>query len=343
MITMRDVADKAGVSRSTVSFVLNNRAREDGTISDETRLRVLEVASELGYRRNELARAVSAGKSRMIGLLTHQSAYEPVARVLEGALIEAENYGYTLKVLRMQRDDVREDDIRRCVELRLAGVIVMYNEEVSSPHLHQQLLDYNIPVAIVDNTLKGNWEVRVLSDDREGCRLAIEHLASLGHRRIACISGAPHIPSAVIRAEAYREAMTNLGLAVPANYVVWGGWEIELARIAVQQLLQMSEAERPTAIFCAGDLIAAVAMREARKAGLRVPEQLSVVGYANFQMAEITDPPLTTVVQPFEEMGRVAVRHLLGWHECKQKNETVEVVSTRLVVRESTAPAPTES
>jgi DNA-binding LacI/PurR family transcriptional regulator len=341
MITMQDVAQRAGVSKSTVSFVLNNRQRADGTISEDTRQRVMEAASALGYRRNELARAVGAGKSRMIGFLATDLAYEPVARMMAGALTEAQDNGYTLKVLRMEHMSIDDAAIQHCIELRLSGVLVVYQEEGSVHRLYQEMSQYKVPVAILDNSISQPWAARVISDDVEGTRLAIEHLVALGHQRIACISGAPFIVSAVVRADSYRAAMTEFGLAVPDDYIAWADWEIEPARRAARQLLNLPAKRRPTAIFCAGDLMAMVAIREARKMGLRIPEDLSVVGYADFKMASLCDPALTTVAQPFEQMGQIAVQQLWSYGKGDEpgREKTNEcIVPTQLVVRDSTAP-----
>jgi LacI family repressor for deo operon, udp, cdd, tsx, nupC, and nupG len=151
----------------------------------------------------------------------------------------------------------------------------------------------------------------------------------------------------VLRADGYRDAMKAFGLEAPDDYLKWGAeWDVESAVKASRELLSLSPERRPTAIFCAGDLMAMVAIREARKAGLRLPEELSVVGYADFSMAALCDPPLTTVAQPFEEMGRRAVRELLDCRKGEDLQEQLKkatsecAIPTRLVVRESTAPPP---
>lgn len=342
MITMQDVAQRAGVSKATVSFVLNNRQRADGTISEDTRQRVMEAANELGYRRNELARSVGAGKSRMIGFLACDLAYEPVARMMAGALTEAQENGYTLKVLKMKELAIDDEAIQSCIELRLSGVMAVYQNEASVHHLYKEMSRYNVPVAVLDNTFSLPWGVRIVSDDAQGCHMAIEHLVSLGHKRIACITAAPFIPSAVLRADGYRAAMKHFGLSVPDDFLVWGTeWDVESAVAAARQLLSPSSDRRPTAIFCAGDLMAMVTIREARKIGLKLPDDLSVVGYANFSMAALSDPALTTVAQPLEEMGRTAVRELMSYREgghLAEEETSEHVIATQLIVRDSTAP-----
>jgi LacI family transcriptional regulator len=369
MLTMTDVAREAGVSRSTVSFVLNKRY-EGVYISEETRQRVLSAASALGYRRNELARAVVTGKNRVLGFLACSPEAELVARMLAGALDEAEAQGYSIKVLRLQNNVVDHATIERCAELRLAVVIALYLNENRLEYLHQEMARYGIPVATLDDSLPHPWGVRVISDDKQGCRLAIQHLVELGHRRIALISGRADAGSAILREQGFREVMEEFGLPVPDGYIQHGNWACERTEVAARALLE-HPAGRPTAVLCAGDLMAMVLMRVARRQGINVPEDLSVVGFDDIAAAEAADPPLTTVAQPFQEMGRLAVRRLIEtverWNSATERGilsdvnkitpqqsgkiemdstlaprkELVveEVLPTRLIVRDSTAKA----
>ncbi len=343
MITMTDIAEKAGVSRSTVSFVLNKRF--NGVyISDDTRVRVQEAAEELGYRRNELARAIVTGKNRVLGFLVCAPESEVVARMLAGVLDEAEAHSYFIKVLRLRNNVVDRETIERCAELRLAGVIVLYLNEEMLSSMQAEMSRYHIPVATLDDSLPHSWGARVISDDLQGCRLAIEHLVELGHRKIALISGRPDAGSAMLREDGYCQAMRDAGLPVPADYIQHGYWSVQKTELATQRLLGL--ADRPTALVCAGDIMAMTACRTARCMGLPVPEQLSVIGFANIDAAEAADPPLTTVAQPFQEMGRFAVRHLLQLIESEETDASIareEVLPTNLVVRASTARVPLET
>jgi LacI family transcriptional regulator len=353
MITMNDIAEKAGVSRSTVSFVLNKRY-QGVYVSDDTRERVTAAARALGYRRNELARAIVTGKNRVLGFLVCSPESEVVARMLAGALDEAEEQSYFIKVLRLRNNVIDSETIDRCVELRLAGVIVLYLNEERLDELHIEMERYNIPVATLDDSLPHPWGVRVISDDVHGCRMAIEHLLELGHRKIGLISGRPDSGISILRERGYHQIMGEAGLQVPPHYVAYGFWSVEKTEAVVTELL--SAPDRPTALICAGDIMAMTACRTARGLGLRVPQDLSVVGFANIDAAEAADPPLTTVAQPFQEMGRMAVRRLLqliGDEESGNGNGNgnnhsdgdglnraplEESLPTHLVVRGSTAP-----
>lgn len=146
---MRDIAEKAGVSRPTVSYVLNER-REGVFVGEETRRRVLEAARELGYRRNELARAMVTGRNRMLGFLAALPEAEATARMMAGALDEADAHNYTLKVLRLSGRTLEDAVIERCVELRLAGVLAIYLDAESLERLHIEMSRHCIPVAVLE-------------------------------------------------------------------------------------------------------------------------------------------------------------------------------------------------
>jgi DNA-binding LacI/PurR family transcriptional regulator len=341
-VTMGDIAQKAGVSRATASYVINER---DTTvrISEETRHRVLEAARILGYRRNDLARAIVTGKNRVLGVLARTPGPEPKARILEGILEEAGERNYFIKLLHQSpQEDVREV-ARRCVEQRLAGVVVLRPSQSTLSALYEELEHYQIPTVLVDNSLPQKGAINVTSDDVQGCRLAVEHLVALGHRRIAQIEGRRD-PNPLLRESAFRRAMADKGLPVPDSHVVYTDWNMGQTEHAVNALLHWRE-DSPTALFCsAGDHFAAVVIRALRTLGLAVPTHVSVVGYSDLLLAECADPPLTTIAQPFHEMGRVAVRHLLTRLEAEGEapaNEPAEYfLPVQLVVRGSTGPGP---
>lgn len=335
MITISDVAARASVSRTTVSYVLNRR--ESGVrISDETRQRVLEAASELGYRRNALAHAVTTGRNPVLGFLACAPEGELTARLLAGALDEAEAQNYFVKVLRLRNNTVNESVIERCAESRLAGVMVLYLDPAQLKYLQSEMKNYQIPVAVVDDSFPQSSGIRVISDDVQGCALAVEHLTQLGHRRIAFLSGTADSGCALLREEGFRRAMHSQGLSIPPDYLVRGEWNVEKSEAATLQLLR-SPHGRPTAIICAGDEWAMIAMRTLGRSGLKVPNEVSVVGFGDIGTAGFWEPPLTTVAQPFAEMGRLAVRRLLERIATPDDALCEDILPTKLVVRASTA------
>jgi DNA-binding LacI/PurR family transcriptional regulator len=346
MVTMADIARKAGVSRATASYVLNDRQTEM-RISDETQRRVMAVAAELGYRRNDLARAVKSGKSYVLGYL-QMAHVELETRIQEGVLKTASEAGYLLKLLPWG-DATVEQVARLCVEQRLAGVITRSLPKVGDTiAFFTELESYGIPVVFMDDSLEGlalprmSW---VTSDDDQGIRLAVEHLIGLGHYHIGFIGG--YIldrlhPQEFRRLDAFHQVMAAHDLPVPERFVLEAKWNTRLTERLVRELYQ-NNLLLPTALLCAGAEPALVAIRTLRRMGLHVPEDVSVIGYSDFAFAPLIDPPLTTVSQPFEEMGAVATQILLSkLQEESSEQETGPhiLLPTSLVVRESTAVPP---
>ncbi len=351
MKTMADVAKKAGVARSTVSHVLGERQSENVRIPEATRQRVLDAARELGYRPNALARSVISGKSRMIGYLVNAPRYEPYWNTIIGALAEAEQEGFTLKLLSVTPKTFAER-IQQCMELRLGGLIVRVNHDKSA--LFEEASRAGVPVVTVDEGVPQPFGIRVTADDALGCRAAISHLVDLGHRRIGFISsGFGHQPLDMVptREGLFLQEMAARGLDVPDGYVtretmlVYGygaGVDHDAAPgLAATDALLDNPAGRPTAIFCWRDEAALVAIQACHRRGLRVPEDISVVGFSDLNAAWLCDPPLTTCVSPWEEMGRTAVRQLvrvLGEEFDPAPQEFL--IPSGFVVRRSSGPAP---
>ena len=345
MITMRDIAVRTGVSRSTVSFVLNDKHDEMG-VNEGTRDRVLQAAKELGYRRNGLARAIATGQNPVFVFLVPISHFETdvVARALAGTLDEASAHGRTVQVIRLPDGTLDDAVIQRCVEMRPTGAIAIYVGLEPLQHLQRELARFDIPVAVLDSSPPLEGGAHIFSDDIAGCFEAVAHLTALGHTRIAFIGGLHGTTVSALRDTGYRQAMQAHGLIVPDTYVKYGQWEAEATAQATRGLFE-NAITPPTAVLCADDRTAAIACRTLRALDLSVPRDVSVVGFANLSIASLCDPPLTTVAQPFHEMGRAAVRRLLfaaqpDSDEARNSSEAVEErLPTRLVVRQSTAPA----
>jgi LacI family transcriptional regulator len=341
MVTMNDVAAQAGVSQATVSYVLNDR-NNGISIRAETRQRILETAAKMGYRRNDLARAMVTGKNYMLGFLTRNPSAEESLRVMVGAQEEANQNGYLIKLLPIPKDVDYRVCIERSIEQRLAGMLVQNLGLKMLEYLHIEASRFQMPVALIDDPPPQDWGLRVISDDERGLREAIEHLKQLGHQRIGFIAAQADSTLSVARAQIFRDLMRQAGLSLPNHFIVWTDWqEIEVIESGIRQLLTTTQ-PRPSAFLCAGDKIAMVVQRTARALGYSLPRDLSVIGFADSVMASYADPPLTTIAQPFEELGRVAVRSLLTSSEKDGKQSATSknliTLPTRLVVRASTAP-----
>ena len=348
---MSQIAAKAGVARSTVSHVLNGRHDENIRIPEATRQRILETTAELGYRPNQLAQSVASGKNRMIGYLVEEPRYEPYWATIIGALAEAEELGYTLKVLSINANTL-EERLRQCVGLRLTGLIVRYNHDKAM--VFEEANRAQVPVVTVDEGIAQPFGSRVAADDASGCRDALKHLIQLGHRKIAFISSDfPQLNKDVgdigsAREAIFRQQMTDAGLEIPEGYVtrdsmlVYGENAINSRPDSVfsaTNALLDHPAGRPTAIFCWRDETAMQAVCACQQRGLRVPEEISIVGFSDISASRFFNPPLSTIKIPWEEIGRKAVRQLISRLDGDfDPTPDTHLIPTSFIARQSSGP-----
>lgn len=347
MLKISDIARRTGVSSSTVSFVLNDR-HEEARISETTRQKVLMAAEEMGYRANHGARAMRTGNTRMIGILGGDLAWEQVGAMVAGALEEIESHDYTLKLLPTPLGgtaDAVAGAVRRSSELRLQGAICMHMSGPAIALFEAEAKRYKYPLLLLDTRAPDSVLPSVVSDDACGIADAVEYLFGLGHRRIALISGAATDAIVPLRESVFRVALDLHGLSLPDHYVQNGDFSLLAPSIdAARTLLSLPANERPTALFCMGDFIAMAAIQIASELGLKVPQDLSIIGFADFSMAQFANPPLTTVRQDFTEMGRVAARQILQICGQSEKNDALpqfdscREVPTQLIVRGTCGP-----
>lgn len=339
MVTITDVAARAGVSRTTVSYVLSNGEVSE-RISPQTRNRVMEAVAELGYRRNALAHAVTTGQNRMLGFWVMQSNREPVVRVLAGAMREADANGYFIKMLGFDNQTTPDTIVQQCIEWRLSGIIAIHAPTDLLNRVHPQIKNSHIPAIIVDSQQPPQDSLHIASDSADGILRVMNLLLEGGHRNIAFIAGYPDASDRVSlrRENAYRAAMQRAGLEHQIR-VHHGSWNYESTaptEVATRELLE--SADPPTAIVCVSDHTAMVVIRTAAQMGVRVPDELSVTGFDDVAVAALYNPPLTTVSQEFEAMGALAVQHLLRGPSNGESPYREELLPTQLIVRDSTAP-----
>lgn len=320
--TIIDVAREAGVSKSLVSLAV----RGDPGVSSQTREHILRVAASVGYRSNAWARSLVKGRSQLIGVLLTdlQNAYH--TDIVNGVEDAAADAGFDVVLGHGRRDRrVLVARLGQLLELGVDGVVVI------SAHLEADRLaevSGRVPLVVVGRPRSvpdgAGW---VSNDDELGARLAIEHLARLGHSRIAHLSGSSR-PAALVRRDSYAQAMDELGLGSAA---VFDATEVERLVAVVAD----GAADAPTAVFAGNDRHAAALLTAALDAGLRVPDDLAIVGYDNTELAAVVRPGLTSVDQPRRAMGRAAMAQLTGMlaGEAAARHE---VMQPSLVVRAST-------
>lgn len=331
--TSADVAQRAGVSRTTVSFVLNDRP--NANIADETRRRVLAAAAELGYHVHGAARALAGGASFTIGLVLRQlpeqvAADALLADTLWGVGQEVHKGGYRVLVEPLSPDGGRYSDLVR--SQRVDGLIVSGprsdDEELAA------LVEEEYPI-ILQGSLPGLAAPSVDVDNRAGARDAVDHLVGLGHRQIACITNAPRAYTAAQeRLDGFRDALAAARLKPDEELIVEGAFDATSGVAAARVLIARG---RPfTALFVASDVVAFGALRALREAGLRVPQDVSVVGFDDIPLAQHFDPPLTTVHLPARALGEAAGRAILDRLAGRPTLDR-SLLATDMVVRESTA------
>ncbi len=312
--TSADVAALAGVSRTTVSFVLNDRGVG---IPDATRQRVLDATARLGYHPHHSAQGLAGGRSHTLGLVLRQSP-EQVAgdallvETLRGFVTAARSGQYRVLVESLALGIGSYGDLVR--SSRTDGVVVSGprsdDEELAA------LVEDGYPV-VIQGSLPGVRAPSVDVDNVASSRLAVEHLVGLGHRRIACITNAPlQYTAASERRDGYKQALDAAGLAYDPILVAEGAYDAASGHRAIAELLRSG---RPDAVFVASDVVALGAIGGLREAGLRVPDDVSIVGFDDIPLAGFFDPPLTTVHLPAYDLGQalgvalidqIAARHV---------------------------------
>jgi LacI family transcriptional regulator len=301
--TIRDVAQHAGVSTATVSRVLAGIGKPRAEIIAA----VLAAASELDYRPSGIARSLKLRSTRTLGLIVTDIENPFFPELVRAADDAAHERGYTILLGSAADDDERAMRyLDLMVDRRVDGLIVA-SSAVTERHW-SWLLRAPIPVVVVNAEPFGLGVSVIASDNQAGTRLAVEHLVALGHRRIGYISGPEAYSAARPRLNGFRSACADAGLAAKATPVVAGDARVESGERAVSTLLELDPAL--TAICCYNDLTAIGALRALRAEGLRVPDDVSVVGFDDIAAAAWVDPPLTTVVQQKAAMGRLAVERL---------------------------------
>ena len=334
--TQADVAKLAGVSRSTVSFVLNNRRGRAISITEKTRQKVLEAAQQLGYAPNALARSLRSGQSYTVGVLI-PNLYNPhYLELLEGIEQELADHSYHLALVVTNFDPERERScLQSLFQQRLDGLILMptfwdlLSDEV------RLLSDRGRPMVFLPDEGSGvDW---VAPDIRGGAEMLMEHLLALGHCRIGFINGAVRPKLTQTRHAVYCEKLVAAGVPCDESLICDCGPTMQDGYQAATKLL--SSSRPPTAIWAINDLLAVGALRAIHARGLRVPEDVALAGFDGTALAAQLYPPLTTIRSPARLMGRRAVQILLRRIEDPKCKPMQTLFETELIVRRSTVPA----
>lgn len=337
-VTMRHVALRAGVSTATVSRVFADPGN-GGLVSSRTRSRVLRAADELGYRPHRAARLLARQRSELVGVLVPAFGTAFVPEVMDALAVAVHEVGYeTMFACYGSNGRGLSRALDYLLEMRVEGIV--FYPQTSLPIDDASVITalQQVPYVLVDLAIDGLRAPLVTSDDANGIRQAVDYLVSLGHERIAHLAGVSWHSTGRIRLLAYREAMAEHGLHPSDESVAHYDFTYGDGVVAAHRLLQVKP--MPTAVIAADDFGAAALLQVSRQMGLRVPGDMSVVGFSDILLCHTWYPPLTTVRQPKEDLGREAFRLLRQLIEGEHLDvgDAVRLLPTELIVRESCGP-----
>jgi len=329
MATIKDVARLAGVSTTTVSHVINKTR----FVAEATQEKVLEAVKELNYAPSAVARSLKCNTTRTIGMLVTQSTNLFFSEVIDGVESYCYRQGYTLILCNTGGIyEKQRDYIRMLAEKRVDGILVMCSD------LTQELSDMleshsDIPKVIMDWGPAASKADKIIDNSELGGYLATKYLTDRGHKDIACLSGHLNKLACQERIAGFRRAMAESNLEVNDNWILEGNFECDTAVLAADKILAMDK--KPTAVFCFNDTMALGLMSRLQQKGIRIPEDMSVIGYDNIELAEYFSPPLTTIHQPKRRVGKNAFEILLERIKDKEHERRVFEMHPEIVERDT--------
>lgn len=328
-VSIKDIAQKAGVSPSTVSRALHYHPR----ISEETGAHIRRLAQEMGYSPSLPARSLVTRHTATIGMVITHAADPFLGRLVIGVEEAARSNGYSVFLCSSYRDVEREEEvIRSFYERRVTGVIVTGSQVNTG---YQQLRErFPLPTVLINFP---TYPYSISTDNCAGARQAVEHLVQLGHRRIAYVANRRSYRTDLDRLTGYKAVLAKHEIPLDERLLVEGDGTPAGGVQAMQQLLALSRP--PTAVFCFNDMTAIGVLYALAQAGLHVPRDCSVIGFDDLDLAAYYCPPLTTVQQPGYQLGQRAMRMLLKLIQ-DEDDVQAEVLPAKLIVRETTGPAP---
>lgn len=330
---MKDVAEHAGVSISTVSYVLNN----SGPVAAPRRARVLDAVRVLNYTPNESARNLKRRSASTVGLVVPDLSNPFFAMLAEGVERAASARDVLVVLCAPEATGSAESLNGRLLRSQRLDGIIYLSGAATSPSSLLELTGLG-PVVLVDEQLPGFDLPAVVSDNRRGARELAKHVLDQGHERVVVIGGPKELWTAEQRLAGYREAFAASGRDPDEVPVLFGDYRQQSGTALAEQLLSVDVAMRPTALLCANDLMAIGALEYCKHVGIRVPEDVSVVGFDDLPFASLLTPRLTTVRQPAREMGEGAANVLFDLLEGKTAGQPSQPYPVSVQIRDSVAP-----
>ncbi len=329
MATQKDVARRAGVSTTTVSHVIN----ETRPVSEKLRARVRQAMVELDYRPNAVARSLRRKQTHEIAIILPDIAHPFLAEVTRGVEDAGFKLGYSAILCESYSNPAREDSCISLMQSKQTDGIILVGDSENPDHI-QEIIDHDIPAVLCGWDLPEMSVDAVTADDEGSGYQAATHLIQAGHRRIGCITGPPTLSISSDRVDGYRRALTTHGIPVDESLIVNGDFQCQGGYDGMRALLARDDA-LPTAIFACNDLMAMGAICALSQKRLRIPQDVAVVGCDDIALAAFTNPSLTTVAHPKQDLGSTAVEMLVQRIEDKTRPIVKRVLSTELMIRDS--------
>jgi DNA-binding LacI/PurR family transcriptional regulator len=331
--TITDIAKRLGLSPSTISRALNNHP----DIRLETKNLVKQVAKELRYSPNPIAQSLKSNRTSTIGVIVPEIKHDFFASAISGIEEVAYHSGYTIIVCQSNESFEREVvNTNVLVQHRVAGVLASISQQTRTGDHFLVLIDQKIPLVFFDRVCEDVPTSRVVVDDTKSAHHAVSFLVQKGYRRIAHFAGPRELNICKRRLRGYFDALNAVNMDAPQERVFFGGLHEADGYASMDAMLKLEP--RPDAVFCVNDPVAIGAFQRIKEAGLRIPQDVALVGFSNNKISGLVDPPLTTVDQPSFEMGKRAAGILLELIECGDKTceaRTI-VLETTLIIRGST-------
>lgn len=330
-VTIKQIAQEAGVSTATVSKVLN---KKDEHISTATTERIMKIVKEYNYIPNGLASSMVTKKSRTLGLLIPDITNPFFPEIARGVEDKASEENYNVIFCNTDDDLVKEEKcLFMLIEKMVDAIIMIPSSERTKDY--KCLKNISIPIIFVDRDLDvEHFTAKVLVNNYEGSYNAVTYLIDKGYKKIAFITGPPSTKTSQQRLEGYKKALENRNIPYDKSYVLEGTFKREWGIQAVIQLIDKNIDF--DAVYCGDDIIAIGAMKALKDKGYKIPDDIGIMGYDNIYISELVEPPLSTVRQPNYHMGAKAVSIALEAIDNKNSNGEITILKTELIIRKST-------
>jgi len=327
-VTLSDVAEKVGVSSQTVSRALNNKP----DVSEETRRQILRVARQLGYRPNAVARSLSAQQSHTLGIITPHLNDPFYATVVANLEKEARRRGYTSFVSFIEYEYHPQDALsayESILQRQVDGLVLL----APDPRTYEKI-DFPVPLVSLAGPINHPQVINIDIDNIDGAYQAVRYLTELGHRQVGVICGPQHTKATADRLEGARRALAEIGSSLDPSYIQRSeDWSLDQGYKAAKLLL--AQQSNLTAIFCQNDWLALGAYRAIREHNLRIPDDISVIGYDNVPVCLYVSPPLSSVQQPKATLGKLLAQLLINAVEQGVTDSQTMLLRAELIVRDS--------